>query len=111
MPALASAIAEVFSGLTADQIVARLESAQIAYARMNSIDQFVAHPQLAARGRWRDIGSPAGPLRALLPPAGLAGVEPVMGPVPALGQHSESILRELGFDAATIARWREERTI
>ena len=109
--ALASAIAEVFSGLTADQIVARLESAQIAYARMNSIDQFVAHPQLAARGRWRDIGSPAGPLRALLPPAGLAGVEPVMGPVPALGQHSESILRELGFDAATIARWREERTI
>jgi itaconate CoA-transferase len=97
--------------LTADQIVARLESAQIAYARMNSVDQFVAHPQLSARGRWRDIGSPAGPLRALLPPAGLDDMEPVMGPVPALGQHSESILRELGFDAATIARWREERTI
>jgi formyl-CoA transferase len=95
----------------ADQIVARLESAQIAYARMNSVDQFVEHPQLSARGRWRNIGSPAGPLRALLPPAGLDGVEPVMGPVPALGQHSESILRELGFDAATIARWREERTI
>jgi crotonobetainyl-CoA:carnitine CoA-transferase CaiB-like acyl-CoA transferase len=78
---------------------------------MNSVDEFVAHPQLSARRRWREIGSPAGPLRALIPPADLDGVEAVMGPVPALGEHSDRILQELGFDAATIARWREERTI
>jgi itaconate CoA-transferase len=109
--ALAEAIGNVFRTLTADEIVARLEAARIAYARMNSIAQFVGHPQLSARGRWREIGSPAGPLRALQPPVDLDGVDAVMGPVPALGQHSENILRELGFDAATIARWREERTI
>jgi crotonobetainyl-CoA:carnitine CoA-transferase CaiB-like acyl-CoA transferase len=110
-PALAEAIGQVFRTLTADEIVSRLEAAQIASARMNSVDEFVAHPQLSARRRWREIGSPAGPLRALIPPADLDGVEAVMGPVPALGEHSDRILQELGFDAATIARWREERTI
>jgi itaconate CoA-transferase len=109
--ALAAAIGAIFRTLTADEIEARLESAQIAYARMNSVAEFVRHPQLSARRRWRAIGSPAGSLRTLLPPVDLDGVEAVMGPVPALGQHSEPILHELGFDAATIARWREERTI
>jgi itaconate CoA-transferase len=109
--ALSAAIGVIFKALTADDILARLEAAQIAYARMNSVEEFVAHPQLGARDRWRDIGSPAGPLRALLPPVVLDDVDPVMGPVPALGQHSDSILHELGFEAATIARWREERTI
>jgi itaconate CoA-transferase len=108
---LSAAIAAVFKTLTTDEIVARLETAQIAYARMNSVEEFIAHPQLVARDRWREIGSPAGPLRALLPPVALDAVEPVMGPVPALGEHSDRILQELGFDAATIARWREERTI
>jgi itaconate CoA-transferase len=108
---LSAAIEAVFRTLTADEIVARLEGAQIACARMNSVAEFVAHPQLDARHRWREIGSPAGTLRALLPPVVLDGVEPVMGPVPALGEHTGSILEELGFDAATIARWREERTI
>jgi itaconate CoA-transferase len=108
---LATAIEAVFRTLTLDEIVVRLETAQIAHARMNSVAEFVAHPQLGARDRWREIGSPAGRLRALLPPVMLDGVEPVMGPVPALGQHTGSLLQELGFDAATIARWREERTI
>jgi itaconate CoA-transferase len=108
---LHAAIALVFHGLTAREILDRLEAAQIASGHMNSIAAFVDHPQLAARGDWRDIDSPAGPLRALRPPVRLDGVEPVMGAIPALGQHSQAILEELGFDSSTIATWRQEGTI
>ena len=109
--ALSKEIEAVFKSLTAAEIMQRLDAAQIAYARMNSVDEFVAHPQLSARNRWRQIDSPAGAVRALLPPVVLDDLEPVMGPVPALGQHSHTILAELGFDEATIARWREEGTV
>ena len=68
---------------------------------MNSVAEFLAHPQLAGRDRWRDIDSPAGPLRALIPPVRMDDVEPAMGDVPALGQHTDAILDELGFDAPT----------
>ena len=60
---------------------------------------------------WRTIDSPAGPIRALLPPVQMDGVDPVMGAVPELGQHSEAILLELGFDQATIIGWKEEQVI
>ncbi|MGE5834173.1 MAG: CaiB/BaiF CoA transferase family protein [Acidobacteriota bacterium] len=106
--ALSAEIDVVFKSLTATEIMERLDTAQIAYARMNSVHEFVAHPQLAARNRWRQIDSPAGAIQALLPPVVQDDVEPVMGPVPSLGQHSGAILAELGFDDATIARWREE---
>ena len=76
---------------------------------MNSVAQFIDHPQLA--GRRRDIGSPAGPLAAMLPPVRMSGVEPVMGDVPALGQHTDQLLEELGVDRATIARWRAEGVV
>ena len=76
---------------------------------MNSVEQYLEHPQLA--GRARTIGSPAGPLRAFTPPAQLSGVEPVMGDVPALGQHTDAILGELGVDADTIAAWHREGVI
>jgi len=109
--ALHDAIERVFGGLPAAQIIERLDSARIAFARMNSVAEFLDHPQLSARQCWREIGSPAGPLRALVPPVRIDGVEPVMGPVPSLGQHSRAILEELGFDDGVIARWREEGTI
>lgn len=104
-------IREVFSHLTAGEIVQRLEEAQIANARMNSIQEFFDHPQLAARNRWRDIDSPVGQLSALIPPVDIEGAEPVMGPIPALGQHTDDILNELGFDAPTIAAWRQRGAI
>jgi len=104
--ALDALITEAFSGLTADQTIARLETAQIANARMNSVDAFVQHPQLAARGRWVEVASPAGPLRALVPPFDFDGLQPRMGPIPALGEHSDAILGELGFDRDTIAGMR-----
>jgi formyl-CoA transferase len=106
--ALHEAIDAVFTLLSSVDAIARLDRAGIAYARMNSIREFVDHPQLLARDRWREIGSPAGPLRALLPPAQIAGVESRMGDVPALGAHTDAILEEIGIDRATIALWREE---
>ena len=105
------AIEEVFCRLTASDIVARLEEAQIANARMNSVQEFLEHPQLASRKRWRDIDSPVGKLSALIPPADLESMEPVMGPIPSLGQHTNLILNEIGFDPPTLASWRERGVI
>jgi len=105
------AIEEVFSRLTAGEIIARLEEAQIANARMNSVREFLEHPQLSSRNRWREIDSPVGSLSALVPPADVADVEPVMGPVPSLGEHTNAILNEIGFDAATLAGWRQRGVI
>src|SRR5881396_2407030 len=105
------AIEEVFSRLSASEIIARLEEAQIANARMNSVQEFLEHPQLASRKRWREIDSPVGRLSALVPPAELADVEPVMGPIPSLGEHTNVILNEIGFDAATLAGWRQRGVI
>ena len=101
----------VFQKLTAAEIIARLEAAQIANARLNSVQEFVEHPQLKARERWSMVGSPVGSLPALLPPVTMENVEPVMNEVPALGQQTDAILAELGFDPATIAGWRREKMI
>jgi itaconate CoA-transferase len=110
-PQLDQVMQNVFRKLTAAEIIARLESAQIANARMNTVQEFVEHPQLKARGRWGTVDSPAGPLPALLPPVTMENVQPVMKEVPALGQHTDSVLAEFGFDAETIAGWRREKMI
>ncbi len=109
--ALRAEIEDVFRVLPLAAIVDRLESAGIAWARLNSMTEFLEHPQLAARDCWREIGSPVGPLRALVPPVRIEGVEPLMAAVPALGQHTDPILAELGFDPDVIAAWRSERAI
>ena len=109
--AMDAEIHRTLGGLSTTEIVSRLDAAQIANARLNSVEQFISHPQLAGRQAWRQVDSPSGPIPALLPPVRLAGVEPVMDPIPALGQHSAAILAELGLDDDTIARWRRERVI
>ncbi len=81
----------------AGQLEELLDRAGIANARLRTPAEFAAHPQLAARNRWREVGSPAGPLRALLPPVTVPGREPAMGPVPALGEHTDAIIAELGL--------------
>ena len=78
---------------------------------MNSVQEFLEHPQLASRKRWRDIDSPVGKLSALIPPADLESMEPIMGPIPSLGQHTNLILNEIGFDAPTLAGWRRRGVI
>jgi itaconate CoA-transferase len=99
-------IDEAFATLTAPQVMARLEEADIANGRMNSVQDFLDHPQLSVRDRWRDVDSPVGTIKALIPPVTIAGVEPVMNRIPAVGQHTESVLKELDFDTETIAAWR-----
>jgi crotonobetainyl-CoA:carnitine CoA-transferase CaiB-like acyl-CoA transferase len=91
-------IENLFAELPASDILDRLETADIASARRNSMAAFVSHPQLAERDCWRTIDSPAGPLRAVRPPVRMDDVDPAMGAVPALGQHTKQILEELGFD-------------
>ena len=110
-PALHEAIDSAFAALTSDELVTRLDDARIAWARMNSVAEYLNHPQLSERGCWRDIGSPAGTLRATVPPVRMDGVDPVMGDVPALGQHTFAILEELGVDRRRIDAWREEGAI
>jgi crotonobetainyl-CoA:carnitine CoA-transferase CaiB-like acyl-CoA transferase len=99
--ALRQLIVDAFAALTAPQVVDRLEAAKIANARVNTMHDVWEHPQLAARGRWREVGTSAGPVPALLPP-GSWDVEPRMDPVPALGEHTEPVLAELGYDAQEI---------
>ena len=109
--ALRAVIEKTFATLKAEEIEAKLESAQIAHARMNSVREVIDHPQLTARSRWTEIGSEAGPLRALPPPVAIEGVDPVMGAVPALGQHTSAILQELGFTDDVVAKWKREKVI
>jgi 3-methylfumaryl-CoA hydratase len=80
--------------------VTLLDDAGIATARLRSAAEFAAHHQLAARDRWREVDSPAGPIRALLPPVSVAGYAPVMGAIPALGQHTAAVLAEAGLGPA-----------
>jgi len=110
--ALHALIIEAFAALSAEQVLQRLDEAQIANAQVNSMQQFWQHPQLAARRRWRDIGSPVGPLPALLPPGQWDdGEGPRMDPVPGLGQHTDALLAELGYGAEAIAALRAAQAI
>lgn len=109
--ALQRIILDSFSDLTSVEARARLDEAQIANAAVNQVADLWTHPQLHARHRFRTIGSAAGPLQALLPPATSNEYECHMGPVPALGEHSDTILRELGHGPADIAMLRQEGAI
>jgi crotonobetainyl-CoA:carnitine CoA-transferase CaiB-like acyl-CoA transferase len=95
-------IERAFAALTVEQVVQRLDTAAIANGRLNDVQAFAAHEQLRARERWRTIGTSAGEIDALLPPADLIGVDPVMGAVPDVGQQTEAVLAELGYDRAAI---------
>jgi len=107
---LRAILVEAFAPLSGAQVVERLEAAQIANARVNTMAEVWEHPQLKARERWREVGSPAGPLPAMLPP-GRWDEEPRMGPVPALGEHTQAVLAELGLDHTAVAALRAEGAV
>jgi itaconate CoA-transferase len=109
--ALSIVIESVLGPLSTGEIIGRLEAARIAYARLNSVAEYLEHPQLVERDSRRDIGSPAGTLRATVPPVRMEGVEPTLGDVPALGAHTDAILGELGINRDTIAAWRREGVV
>lgn len=99
---LTAQIERRFADLPASEVEQRLEEAGIANARLRDMHGFFEHPQLRARDRWREVGTEAGPIRALVPPATLAGDEPVMGPVPAVGAHTDAIRAEFAAIAAEV---------
>jgi itaconate CoA-transferase len=99
-------IIDCFAGLSSEQLIARLDAAQIANARINDMHDVWQHPQLAARRRWIQVQTPAGPIPALLPPGEVDAFTPRMDAVPALGEHSDAILGELGWEPPEIARLR-----
>jgi len=103
---LRAMIVDTFSQMTIDDVVARLDSAQIANARMNDMHDVWNHEQLKARARWTAVDTPSGQVPALFPPGQPNAYSPRMDPVPALGQHTDTILRELGLDDTAIARLR-----
>ena len=109
--ALRKLIVAEFAGLSAEQVVARLDEAQIANARVNTMADVWVHPQLEARKRWVQVETPAGPIPALLPPGIPDAASTRMDAVPALGQHTNSILAELGYGDAAIAKLAGEKAI
>ncbi|CAN5842196.1 CaiB/BaiF CoA-transferase family protein [soil metagenome] len=107
-PALHTEIEDVFCRLSSEGVIDKLEEAGIANARMRDMQGFLGHPQLEARGRWREFGSPVGPLRGLVPPASLEDTVPVMSPIPEVGEQSADILAELGYGESEISALRRE---
>jgi itaconate CoA-transferase len=104
-------IVGMFARMTTPEVEARLDQAQIANARMNDMAGLWAHPQLKSRERWQDVGSPAGNILALLPPGRNNRYDYRMDPVPAVGEHTEAILRELGLDDAAVQALRTNKAI
>src|SRR3982751_1409669 len=104
---LRAIILDAFAALTAEEVVKRLDQAQIANAQVNDMQAVWKHPQLAARKRWREVNTPAGAVPALLPPGSWEQAEPRMDAVPALGEHTTSILVELGYSTEQVAQLRK----
>ena len=96
--ALTPLIEAALAGFTAEEVAARLDEVGLANARMRTMHEFGQHPQLQARDRWREVESPVGPVRSLLPPVTVAGREAAMRPIPDLGQHTTAIRAEFGSD-------------
>ena len=109
--ALREVIVAEFGTLTAEQVIARLEAAQIANAAVNDMAGVWQHAQLRARQRWTEVASPVGPLPALLPPGVPSGVTPRMDAIPAVGEHTEALLTELGYGQDRIAVLRSQGAI
>jgi itaconate CoA-transferase len=101
---LRAIILDAFASLTTEEVIARLDAARIANARLNEVGELWKHAQLAARHRWTEVHTPIGVIPALLPPALPEGISPRMDGVPAVGEHTDQVLTELGYSQESIAR-------
>lgn len=104
-------IHQIFAKLSITEVIQRLEKAEIANGHLNNVHDLWQHPQLQARQRWTQVDSPIGHLPALLPPGIHSSFNYQMGPIPSLGEHSHSILTELGYSAEKIAQWQSKKVI
>jgi itaconate CoA-transferase len=102
-------IETALSAYSPDEVLALLDAAQIANARLNTVGDLLAHAQL--EHRWTEMDSPAGPIRTLPSPVSIGGAKPAPGPIPAIGEHTEAILAELGLTGAEVAALREAGVI
>jgi itaconate CoA-transferase len=109
--ALRALIVTAFAELRAEQVIERLDAARIANARVNDMSGVWRHEQLQARQRWLEVDTPAGPVPALLPPGAASAVDARLGAVPALGQHTDALLAELGYSTADVAALREAHAV
>lgn len=98
-------IESVFQKMEPIQIINLLEEEKIANARLNTVDDLIHHPQLEARNRWREVLSPVGKIKALIPPVTFDEIESVMNPIPNVGEHTKEILKELGYDDEEISKY------
>ena len=104
--ALENLIEEAFAELPRAEVVHRLEAADVPFGSVNEVAEFVAHPQLAARDRWREVNSPVGPLKAIVPPIDLEGMPHRMEAIPDVGEQTDEILAELNYQPEEIERLR-----
>jgi crotonobetainyl-CoA:carnitine CoA-transferase CaiB-like acyl-CoA transferase len=100
-----------FARLTEPEASRLLSQADVAHARVNEVQGLLDHPVLEGRDRWRQVATPGGPIRALLPPTSISGVTPRMDPVPAVGEHTDAVLASLGYDEERIARLRQDGAV
>ncbi|MFI6370842.1 CaiB/BaiF CoA transferase family protein [Streptomyces sp. NPDC050546] len=108
---LDSVVAARFARSGSDEILKDLERIGIACAGVNDVAAFLDHPVLAGRGRWTEVAVPGATVEALLPPADLAGLPARMDPVPAVGEHTEAILSELGRTGEEVAALRADGVV
>jgi crotonobetainyl-CoA:carnitine CoA-transferase CaiB-like acyl-CoA transferase len=104
-------VADHTSTWTTEELDQRLAKAGIPAAQINDMAGLIEHPQLASRNRWRDVATSAGPVRAMLPPMTYQDVELRMDGVPALGQHTGSVLAELGLPADEVGELRRRNVV
>ena len=108
---LESMIESAFSTMSRIEVTERLEAADVPFGDVRDIADFLHHPQLDARDRWRDVGSPVGMLRAIAPPMNVDGFTPRMDAIPEIGEHTDDVLQEIGFSAIDIASLHEEGVV
>jgi len=108
---LGAIIDREFQKLTSRQVIERLDAAHIANAQLNDMHDLWQHAQLAARNRWVDVATPAGPMPALRPPASSDSFDARMDAVPALGQHTDAILTQCGYSAHAIAELHKQQVV
>ena len=100
-----------FLGMSTAEALESLVEADIAHAQVNTVLDFVRHPQLSSRDRWREVDSPVGKLSTLLPPANVDGLDTVLKAVPGVGEHTAKLLAELGYAPNDIERLRKEGVV
>nr|WP_248816756.1 CaiB/BaiF CoA-transferase family protein [Frankia sp. AgB32] len=110
-PRIDEAIRAWTTTVTVEQAQQILDDAGLGNARLNGVRDVIDHPHLAARDRWREVATPAGPWRAPLPPPITTGWSSPMGAVPGLGEHTDTVLAEIGFTADQIAELRADKVV